>query len=235
LTDGSSTTMGSRDTSATSINIPSLQTASRGAEYPHPKVPSNLKQSMVAQWNSDIDSDQQDNSRHASKSYVDPPNTSHDQELQESSSSFCTVTSYASLASYTTSGSAPAVLDARNALGGSFCDHDQAPDPNVHPMWTVPMVTITAASPTAAPMRAKEISPMLHNPHVQPSFLAVPAPVPTSRSTARLRRPRPRPQTAPASPTAPHFPTSPTSKSPRATGASSGLKSMFRSLLGRVG
>lgn len=234
LTDGSSTTMGSRDTSATSINTPTLQTASRGAEHSYPKVPSNLKQSMVAQWSSDTDSDQQGNSRHASKTFADPPNASHDQELQESSSSFCTVTSYASLASYATSGSAPAAIDARN-VPGSFCDRDQAPDPNVHPMWTVPMVTITAASPSAPPLRAKEISPTVHNPHVRPSFLAVPVPVPTSRSTARLKRPRPRPQTAPASPTAPHFPTSPTSKSPRATGASSGFKSMLRSLLGRAG
>ncbi|KAG1763795.1 hypothetical protein EDD22DRAFT_885974 [Suillus occidentalis] len=233
LTDGS-TTMGSRDTSATSINTLTLQTASRGAEYSYPKVPSNLKQSMVAQCNSDTDSDQQGNSGHASKTFADPPNASHDQELQESSSSFCTVTSYASVASYATSGSAPAVLDATNAPG-SFCDHDQVPDPDVHPMWTVPMVTITAASPCAPPLRAKEIPPVLHNPHARPSYLAVPVSVPASRSTARLKRPRPRPQTAPASPTAPHFPTSPTTKSPRATGASSGFKSMLRSLLGRAG
>ncbi|KAG1773593.1 hypothetical protein EV702DRAFT_1200909 [Suillus placidus] len=230
LTDGSSTTMGSRDTIATSINAPSLQTASRGAEYSYPKVPSNLKQSMVAQWGSDTNSDQQDDSRHV----VDPHNASHDQELQESSSSFCTVTSYASFASYTTSGSAPAALDVRNAPG-SFYDRNQALDPNVHPMWSVPMVTITAASPMAPPSRAEEISPILQEPHVRPSFLAVPVPVPISRSTARLKRPRPRPQTAPASPTAPHFPTPPTSKSPRAAGASSGFKSIFRSLLGRAG
>ncbi|KAG2749718.1 hypothetical protein P692DRAFT_20856948 [Suillus brevipes Sb2] len=232
LTDGSNTTMGSRDTSATSINTLTLQTASRGAEYSYPKVPSNLKQSMVAQCNSDTDSDRQGNSRHAPKTFADPPNAPHDQELQESSSSFCTITSYASLASYTTSGSAPAALDARNAPG---CDRDQAPDPNVHPMWTVPMVTVTAASPSVPPLLAKEIPPILHNPHARPSLLAVPVPVPASRSTARLKRPRPRPQTAPASPTAPHFPTSPTMKSPRATGASSGFKSMLRSLLGRAG
>lgn len=236
LTDGSSTTMGSRDTSTTSINAPSLQTASRGAEYSHPKVPSNLKQSIVAQWSSDTDSDQQDSSRHAPKTFVNPPNASRDQELQESSSSFCTVTSYASFSSYATSGSVPAALDARNAPG-SLYDYNQAPDPNVHPMWTVPMVTVTAA-----PLpRAKEISPMPHEHHVQPSFLAVPVPVrvpvPTSRSTARLKRPRPhpRPQTAPASPTAPHCPTPLTSKSPRAAGASSGFKSILRSLLGRSG
>ncbi|KIK44714.1 hypothetical protein CY34DRAFT_783964 [Suillus luteus UH-Slu-Lm8-n1] len=233
LTDGSSTTMGSRDTSATSVNTLTLQTPSRGAEYSYPKVPSNLKQSMVAQCNSDTDSDQQGNSTHASKTFADPPNASHDQELQESSSSFCTVTSYASLASYATSGSAPA-LDATNAPD-SFCDRDQVPDSNVHPMWTVPMVTVTAASSSAPPLRAKEIPPILHNPHARPSFLAVPVPVPASRSTARLKRPRPRPQTAPASPTAPHFPISPTTKSPRATGASSGFKSMLRSLLGRAG
>ncbi|KAG1807473.1 uncharacterized protein BJ212DRAFT_747294 [Suillus subaureus] len=90
----------------------------------------------------------------------------------------------------------------------------------------------------APPPRTKEISPMLHKPHVQPSSLAVPIPVPvsipTSRSTARLKRPRPRPQTAPASPIAPHSPTPPTSKSPRAVGALSGFKSIFRSLLGRT-
>ncbi|KAG1888216.1 hypothetical protein F4604DRAFT_1916138 [Suillus subluteus] len=236
LTDGSSTTMGSRDTGATSINAPSLQTASRGAEYSHPKVPSNLKQSIVAQWSSDSDSDQQDNSRHAPKTFVDPPNASRDQELQESSSSFGTATSYASFSSYATSGSIPAALDARNAPG-SLYDYSQAPGPNVHPMWTVPMVTVTATPPP----RAKEISPMLHEPHVQPSSLAVPVParvpVPTTRSTARLKRPRPhpRPQTAPASPTAPHSPTPPTSKSPRAPRASSGFKSILRNLLGRSG
>ncbi|KAG1752060.1 hypothetical protein EDB19DRAFT_1671634 [Suillus lakei] len=243
LTDGSSTTMGSRDTSATSIDAPSLKTVSRGVEYPHPKVPSNLKQSMVAQWGSDTDSDQQDNLTHASTTFVGPVNASHDQELQESSSSFCTVSSYASFTSYATSGSAPAVLDAKNAPG-SLCDQeaipgphallkhcDQVPDPNVHPMWTVPMVTITAASPTAPPPRAKEISLTLHEPSIRPSFLAVPVPVPTSKSTARLKRPRPRPQTAPASPTVPNFPAS---KSPRAAGVSSGFKSVFRSLLGRT-
>lgn len=238
LTDGSSTTMGSRDTSATSVNTPSLQTASRGPEYPYPKVPSNLKQSIVAQWSSDTVSDQQDDSKRASKT-SNPPNTSHDQELQESSSSFCTVTSYASFSSYATSGSASAALDARNAPGPSY-DCDQALDPNVHPMWTVPMVTITAASQTAPPLRAKEISPIPHQPHVQPSSLAAPVPILTSRSTARLKRPRPhphppRPQTAPASPTVPHSTTAPTSKSPRAAGASSGFKSIFRSLLGRTG
>ncbi|KAG2159235.1 uncharacterized protein EDB93DRAFT_1245051 [Suillus bovinus] len=232
LTDGSST-MGSRDTGATSINASSLQTTSRGAEYSSPKIPSNLKQSMVVQWGSDTDSDQQDDSghAHASKTCVDPPNASHDQESQPSSSSFCTVTSYASFASYGTSGSAPAALDTRNGFHGQ----DQAPDPNVHPMWTVPMVTITAASPTVPAPRAKEISPVIPSPLVKPSFLAVPIPVPTPKPTARLKRPRPRPQTAPASPTVPHFPTPPTPKSPRAAGASSRFKSIFRTLLNRAG
>ncbi|KAG2057941.1 hypothetical protein BDR06DRAFT_951030 [Suillus hirtellus] len=231
LTDGSST-MGSRDTGATSINAPNLQTAPRGAEYSYPKIPSNLKQSMVMQWSSDNDSDQQDNSRHASTTFVDPPNASHDQEVQASSSSFCTVTSYASFTSYATSGSVPTALDTKN----TFRHHDQAPDPNVHPMWTVPMVTITAASPIIPPPRAKETSPILHEPHVGPSFLAVPVPIPTPRPTARLKRPRPRPrpQTAPASPTVPHFPI-PTSKSPRTAGASSRFKSIFRNILSRAG
>lgn len=231
LTDGSSATMGSRDTSATSINVPGPQTTSRGVEYPYPKVPSNLKQSVVAQWNSDTDIDQQDISRRASKTFVDPTSASRDQELQESSSSFCTITSYASFSSFATSGSAPAVLDARNAPNSSY-NCEQALDPNVHPMWTVPMVTITATSLTAPPARVKEIPPVHHEPRVEPCALAVPVRVPTSRPTARLKRPRPRPQTAP---TASQSRAPPTLKSPRATGGSSRFKSIFCSLLGRTG
>ncbi|KAG2352543.1 hypothetical protein BDR07DRAFT_1498094 [Suillus spraguei] len=232
LTDGSSTTMGSRDTSATSINVPGPQTASRSVEYPYPKVPSNLKQSMVAQWSSDTESDQQDISRRASKTFVDP-SASRDQEVQESSSSFCTITSYASFSSFATSGSAPAVLDAKNAPNSS-CNCDQALDRNVHPMWTVPMVTITATSLTAPPPRAKEIPPVVQEPQVAACSLAVPVRVPTSRRTARLKRPHPhaRPQTAP---TTSQSPTPPTSKSPRATRTSSKFKSIFCSLLGRTG
>ncbi|KAG2134140.1 hypothetical protein DEU56DRAFT_981459 [Suillus clintonianus] len=241
LTDGSSTTMASRGTSATSVVSPSLQTLSRGVEYSYPKVPSNLKKSIVAQSGSDADIDesatQQENLIDASKTFVDPPSASHDQELQDSSSSsFITVSSYASFTSYSTSVSVPAALDARNAPG--FLKHrDQALDPNAHPMWTVPMVTVTAASPTTPLPHTTETSPTLHEPSVRPSFLAVPVHVPTSRSTARLKRPRPRPrpQTAPGSPTAPHFPTPPSSKSPRAAGTSSGFKSVLRSLLGRAG
>ncbi|KAG0693587.1 hypothetical protein DFH29DRAFT_963781, partial [Suillus ampliporus] len=215
LNDGSSTTMVSRDTSATSIVAPSLQTVSR-AEHPYPKVPSNLNKSVVAQPDSDSDTDesviQQEHSRDASTTFADPPAASHDQELQESLSSSSTACSYASFSSVSTSGSVPDHLHAKNTQSPcSPCDpeatlgshvllkhHDEVSDPNFHPMWTVPMVTITTASPTAPP-RITEIPPTLHERPVRSILIPAPAPVPISKRTARLKRARP--QTAPASPT----------------------------------
>ncbi|KAG1743710.1 uncharacterized protein EDB91DRAFT_1125534 [Suillus paluster] len=236
LTDGSNTTMVSRDTSATSIVAPSLQTVSRGVEYPHPKVPSNLKKSVVAHPGSESDSDesvvQREGSRDASATFIGPPPASYDQEMPESSS-FSTASSYVSFTSdfyirlYAQS---PEVTLGSHAL---LKYSDQAPDPNLHPMWTVPMVTITPASPTTPAPGITEIPPTLREPPVRLILTPAPAPVPTPKSTARLKRPRPR--TAPASPTASTLPSAKSSRTQKATGNSSGFKSMFRNLFGRAG
>lgn len=230
---GSNTTMVSRDTSATSIAAPSLVAVSR-SEQPYQMVPSNLKKSIVARDEA----------------------TTASPELQETSSSISSVSSYVSFTSVSSPGSTPTTQDTKNppyspcsrpeAIISSHASVKRAPDSDyLHPMWTVPMATITA---TSASSRINDISPKIHEPPVQPTFIAataapppVPLPVPTLKTpstrpnTTRLKRPRP--QTAPSSPSlsGPVFPTS-SVESPHAQKVgvrSSGFKSMFRNLVGR--
>lgn len=230
---GSNATRVSRDTSTSSIVAPSLVAVSR-SEQPYFMVPSNLKNSIVAR----------------DEATTAPP------ELQETSSSLSSVSSYVSFTSVSSPGSIPTTQDIKNppcspcsrpeAIISSHASVKQAPNSDyLHPMWTVPMATITA---TSASSRINDISPTIHEPPVQPTFIAAnaapppaPIPVPTLKTpstrphTARLKRLRP--QTAPSSPSlsGPVFPT-PSVESPHAQKVgvrSSGFKSMFRNLVGR--
>lgn len=199
-------------------------------------VPSNLKKSIVAR----------------DEATTVPP------ELQETSSSLSSVSSYVSFTSVSSPGSIsiPPTQDTKNppcspssrpeGIVSSHASVKREPNSDyLHPMWTVPMATITT---TSASSRINDISSTIHEPPVQPTFIAATAapppaslPVPTLKTpstrpnTTRLKRPRP--QTAPSSPSlsSPVFPT-PSVESPHAQKVgvrSSGFKSMFRNLIGR--
>jgi len=177
---------------------------------------------------------------------------SYEHELQETSPSSSPVSSYVSFSSSSTPGFI-ATPPAANIPPRSRSNHPentldshpsvkrrtQAPDSNyLHPMWAIPMVTITTASQTTLP-RFNDISSTAHEHPVQPIRIP-PPPVPTSNPstrhhTARLKRLRP--QTAPNSPlSAPVFPTPPPlPHAPKVGKASSGFKSRLRSLIGRTG
>ena len=214
LTD-SSTTMLSRDTSATSIGSPSLMGVSR-LEQPYPITSSNLKESIVIKLGGDIDSDQsevqQEKSRDETTTTTTPPiiaSRDDDHELREASS-LSSVSSYVSFPSIST-----AAGSISNVPDGKVSGY-------LHPMWTVPMLTAAAAPQTALPA-----SPTVREPPVRPTVIP-PAPaskIPSTRPhTARLKRPRP--QTAPSSPKPAVF-------SPGMP--SSGFKSILRNLVGRAG
>ncbi|OAX34774.1 hypothetical protein K503DRAFT_419802 [Rhizopogon vinicolor AM-OR11-026] len=238
-----SSTIVSRDTSATSIVAPSLSRLGQ----PYFMVPSNLKESNVAQ-SGDGSEIQEENLR--DETTTPPPAVaSHEHEPQETSSSISSVSSYVSFSSVSTPGFIPTAQDTKHLLSPrsrpeaildshtSIKQRTQAPDSNyLHPMWMIPMTTITATSATSP---INEISPAVHESPVRPTFITATPPAPTSKTpsarphTTRLKRPRP--QTAPSSPSLPVFPTPPSVKLPRAHKAPSGFKSLFRSLMGRAG